>query len=1513
MRNKNLKVFVSLLVAFVFLMSTVMAAPAGVYLGGTVNKYYTISQFQASATKVTEMNTAGLANVKYVHNDGKIAAANTLAGGTPLMTALKAMVNGDLGNSYTQTDGTTMNPNPAPTLAVESVSAINTTTVKVVYNTTVTAAAAAKTNYTLSKGTLESATKTGEKEVTLTVAGLTYGDSVTVTVVAPAHTANVKVPAVNELYEMKVISAEANNTIKSDGASMTMLTAQIIEKATNQPVKRDAQIQFTATLGSLSQPQVALQDGKATTQLRSISSPTSVTSVVTAVVASAPGAEQYVGLTGQLIVNFTPSGEGSGTSEMISAVSAGSDQGDRFFVKFSGNITAANYKAVVTKTGVGAWTGAPFGVQYVSGGVARNIAIKDVYNLTDNTLMFVLDTDSTTAPASVRPTTTMLDASYAGGATKNFLRDNVNHTIVFPANITGYVINSSNITFMMSDVTKPFVYGVEATDNMNVKVRLSEAVAEDLSEGLALGLNGRFSIDGKQLRYNAAPTAGDIATAQDNNELIVTELKIGSWTSREKEQANDASRNMVYITIHKDFKLATGTHGIQIANVGDWAGMTDAPQNIVTTQTFNFTVSPDTGVPTATVVSQSPEQWLITFNKNVDSVTGKNISDAFKLYTAEGYAAATKVALAMNVNSAAGDYVITPVDADGMAVTGKGNTGVNNRYAPTDKISGHDRFLVEFVRDWAVKQQGQVEAKDNYWKSGLNPYKVVLNNLESQTGLKISETVQELTEAYDGTSPEISEALDLYVKSPDKAFRALTAAQISSTGKYVFVKMSEPVQMVTVGAPIPVAVSNPVTPNLEQFKPNVAYNVTNGLPVPTFRFVKGDKVVIGTVSNLAEDDQTYVIQPLTQLEAGTWTLYIEQISDDHGNTSKTISKEVVVPQGTAVTTNTKVAWIGFDNNPAAGVNQYDYLYIKYTTVMDAYAANGVDATTNYKFRGYDLPAGSQIFRGIDGITDNWDGVTIRMPKDAWNGIDGLGAAGTQNYTTNVSVASNFKSATGESLSGPYQVEITDAAGLSAADNDGVGVGNANKLEAVYKNTSAASVSTFGDQAVLYATANDTGVNPDGKIDQVVVTFAGLTTSAIPATAKLLVNNVEYTVAALVPAGSPTATFNVIAANAIAGTGTTTLKLATLSNEVLVNTGFIYDAARPVIESAAVNASGRLAITFSEKITVPATPPAVTFGVYNGVALGAGAGTGTLGAVYSVNNNIIEYVVGTGFVATDHINVVLANVGNVTDVVTPANNSAVKATNVPVTIPGGGAPGVVVTGVTATSFAAPSTVGKAAVLGVNATATIGASAIAVPNSAALNGYTIATAQGALVAGAETATLNATTKTITVTGDFAGNVVTAANFQTAIRSTGIAFTALGLNTEATALGNLTVTTNPGALALPTTGMLVNGVTAVAEALNTAAFTVLTGANTTGTITATFTPDTSIAVPVPITTAAIAVVAGDTAATVAGKITAALNATGAFTAAHAAVNVGGTTLITINQTAGNGAAATFSITIQ
>jgi hypothetical protein len=283
-------------------------------------------------------------------------------------------------------------------------------------------------------------------------------------------------------------------------------------------------------------------------------------------------------------------------------------------------------------------------------------------------------------------------------------------------------------------------------------------------------------------------------------------------------------------------------------------------------------------------------------------------------------------------------------------------------------------------------------------------------------------------------------------------------------------------------------------------------------------------LVPGSVS---QDDKSFVVRPVTKLTAGIWDMYIQHMPDDHGNSYETIAIEVNVPVSTV---SPKVAWIGFLNDvwvPHDGLSGgeiRDVIQIKFTDTMSVGASNGVDKTTNYKFRGYGLPAGSYIYQGIHGllagpglapgttiialtqqlnhaVTTGWDGVTIVMPRGAWDGMYG----GTD-FSCNITLAENFKSKDGRTLDPTSrQVELTHTfdpkltpafPGKNPAINDDPSSNiypyNGSYYQAVYVNNLPMNLSLKSSERrfIIGAVALDlvTGSNytpphtPDGRVD-----------------------------------------------------------------------------------------------------------------------------------------------------------------------------------------------------------------------------------------------------------------------------------------------------------------------------------------------------------------------------------------------------------------------------------------------
>ena len=1041
--------------------------------------------------------------------------------------------------------------------------------------------AVAKSNLTLSKGSVDTIQLSADKKTaTIAVSGLNYGDSVDVKVsgvkageeTVPDKSVTVKVPLINEIYELSINSDDADNVILADGATKVMLTATLKEKKTGNVADVDGVVKFQATKGGIAQDEVTLENGKASVQLTSAASDSSIVSFINVVVVDAPAAKEYEGLTGSFQVTFSPEPPDQGTKDFVTALKAESNQADRFFVTFSDKISAAEYKAAVLDKD---YKGDVFGIN-VDG---VQVAVKDVLQKSDNVLEFILDTDSL---GSLVPDSNRISRAVMRDLTApNYLQDNETHILTFPENVGELVLaDTKGIQFIVTDALRPFIYGVEPKDQLEFKVKFSESIAEDLAEGANLAVNGKFLIDGKKVRLfeGVKPTPTDIADAKKNNEVIVTNLSVGYYDA----VTGVDTRNYVNFKMHPEFKLSAGTHQIQIANVGDWAALVDN-NNKVTTQTFDFTVSVNDGKPVPTVTVQSPEQWLISFNTGVESVEDKVVEDAFKIYKADDSSAPFVYGT---------EYVITPVDEEGHAITAPIGAGEPVPYA--------DKYLVEFKQDWTeyYKTDG---TKDNYFTSTKNPYKLVINHLQNSLYNPMTEANLGVTLNYDGVSPTIASAVDVGTLTGKVA----NGHVVSDNGQAVFVQMSEPVQITGTGNTLP------LTPSQDQAK-------GTGIPQPTFEFVKGDKVVLGTVApgSVYEDDKDFVVIPQTSLEAGEWTLYIRSISDDVGNTSATVNTKVLVPGTVDPETDTRIAWAAFDN----GDDKYDYLYIKFTKEMESSGAAGVSRTTNYIFNGVQLPTGSQVESGIKNVTNDWDGVTIQMPKGAFDGAND----GEVDFRSVLNVANNFKSADGEALSGPYEVQLEDTASDEFGDKNMV-------FEAVYHNLSASAL--VDGAAVLGSVAFDEDAN--GKIDTVLLGLDQNVTLTTTDEIKVNGKTFHYTTG-----GSQTAVFKATGSSEVIGTATNDLRVTSFDGAIIINEGHVIDEAAPVVTEMKGSAGSKdVILTFSESIRAKAGTGELTVADFNYLDDAKGTGAKINGPIVSVAKNkgkvkSLEVTVNTALEAAD---------------------------------------------------------------------------------------------------------------------------------------------------------------------------------------------------------------------------------------------------------------------------------------
>lgn len=290
--------------------------------------------------------------------------------------------------------------------------------------------------------------------------------------------------------------------------------------------------------------------------------------------------------------------------------------------------------------------------------------------------------------------------------------------------------------------------------------------------------------------------------------------------------------------------------------------------------------------------------------------------------------------------------------------------------------------------------------------------------------------------------------------------------------------------------------------------------------------------------------------------------------------------QVVVPVYTApLATATRLAWAAFDDSAGYGNlladnlhEGKDVIYVKFTQVMKSDGADGVALAENYQFQGKPLPTGSQVIQGIYGVTNDWDGVTIVMPATTWDGD----AATNTDFTAAFKIASNFKSADGEALSGAFDVTLTDEPETTLADADYY-------FEAAY--TEANNEITFGGKAqVIYAEAADNDAN--GKIDGISLEFNQELRSGLAPDTVILVNGNWFVLIDDDYTGSDYAEFEAEDdTHEIDGTVTSHLQITGLNGSIIINKGSVEDAAEPVITKAELNADKtKLTVTFSEAVT-----------------------------------------------------------------------------------------------------------------------------------------------------------------------------------------------------------------------------------------------------------------------------------------------------------------------------------------
>lgn len=964
----NKKVVLSVLSAtFVAsVASSAFAAPKdGLYIGGNVDKYYSIETLfgltaEGKAQFGQELAGTDFNNLVFVDFDGKGASIQEILDNGLDKAKQDPLVADDFEASYSiaKADGTVDGTYDARKdvdgvtpgeLKVESVSAINKTTVKINFNKAVDTVT--KENFAIEGATVNAATLSEDKKsVTLTVSGLNYDTEYTVVASdilvdgKPVDLAGqkFKTPAITDLYDLELTTDAPGDAILANGADNLVITAKLKDKVTGQ-VDTNADnvvIAFSTTYGSLANTRVTVQDGVASVTLTSEFSQKDLVAKVDAQIIEASG--DYKDLIGKVVgtknVYFKVKLDDINPDQKPVLVSAESNQADRVTVNFNKDVTVGDF------------------VQYDD--VTKKFKVDAKGNaLLKEGVQFKISQDGGTTFKTVRglkPVAGNSKALEVVLARDSFLEDNkaVSVEVIQPSNIGP---QTTKAQFILTDARKPEATSVVAEGLKKVVVKFSEPVYS-ASAGLDGGLTAIKSATFGEF---------DPATLQDARDTL---------------------------TIETENYLSAGIHSVQLSTIKDFAGVSD-DKNISTSQTLDFTVAGDDSVPTASVNTDSPEQLRVTFNKVV-----------------EGF----------------GDALLTQKDADGkkrlrIEKLVKGENGaadtwvdVNNEVplVVTDATGNGNEYVIELKKDWTQIYDTNA-TRLNYYN---DQYRLVISKesvVNPANGKKNNEIVLPLN--FSGSK----------LNTPDTSSPVISGFKAIEKDRFE-VQMSEPVKLPgkdnATDTPSQLQGGSVPTPIIEfigKDKDDKTVTIKGKVVNYTDENLADMKFEVRPDVDVDKGEKT----PQDYVDAGgdkNWTIVVRSISDDVGNTASSLTHNFTIEPNQQAGEVFMVKGELADGKSYNGVSGYLNGSAEDTIVLDFTAdvqytgtiKNAVNPA-NYLLDGENLPKGTKITVSDSDNLPGVDIVTITLP-------DGTLSSKANNVIT---LSKSLESSKGTKLSGEYEISF----------------------------------------------------------------------------------------------------------------------------------------------------------------------------------------------------------------------------------------------------------------------------------------------------------------------------------------------------------------------------------------------------------------------------------------------------------------------------------------------------------
>lgn len=678
-------------------------------------------------------------------------------------------------------------------------------------------------------------------------------------------------------------------------------------------------VNFTRTIPNLTQIQSTLEEGETTVGYVPIQVQETVMVRITGTIANSP-IPGLNGMTAEVYVQVNPI---TGETEIIARntiTAVNATQADRATLYFR----AENFN-------VGDLNPANF-VVLNRGRVAEPIPVLGFRAIREDAVEAILDVNVANRP----------------------MHDNARHNLV----VARGFFEADNIPFDLEDTDHLSAISAVGTDQLTVVVTFSEAVYNSLKTGphqYQANDPAKYMIDGVRLSNipGATVTVGTAAIAPQP----VNPPPYNSITADR--------RHIVTIKLPPAYALTGGDHVLQISNVGEWAASTDGANRLIT-QTLTFNVTVDNVPPVAYLTQHSPEQYLVTFSKQlIHGPDFVHIDNAQRTAnTGANQVRLTEDVYDPDLNINTRTYTVTEIpEARARAL--------QNMNHPQAVGPG---YLIEVNTDWTVIYD-TVASNVNYWNSTVNPYTLridgvedLLGNAQVTGGIRGRQEIQ-FTIPRDQVGPVLADGVEI-------AGRTYVVNQQAQ--QVWLVEANEPVQ-------IPGLTHPGITPSQTQ-------EAQAGVPVPEIEFSKGDKQKEGRIIWVSDCDMMFHIQPFDGAldEVGEWQVSIAAITDDVGNSQDTKIFNVQIyaapDDPDPVLVDPVVIWADAHWNTSYGGgiidDDHDWVHVKFNKNMAITGLRSVLRTQNWTIQGYDLPIGSDIVAGIPFVVGTqYDAITIRLPKN----------------------------------------------------------------------------------------------------------------------------------------------------------------------------------------------------------------------------------------------------------------------------------------------------------------------------------------------------------------------------------------------------------------------------------------------------------------------------------------------------------------------------------------------------